>query len=190
MVEYLLSCNALLPPGILPTALENHSSPRVVELLIHKGVDVNSPASNGDTVLHLAVATYVEPRCLELVKILVNAGCNPMVHDSHAETALDAAMKQGYATVTEHLLSCNLQLPPTFDILSKALRRRYIPRIIGLLACQSANDLAVMTESYWDTLFQFAYASYIGRDRHRVLEVLNAGRNINVEEWPSFRWMG
>ena len=190
VVERLLLCNVPLPPNILPIALQNRSTLQMVEFLIRKGVDVNSPASSGDTVLHLAVAMYDESSCLHLVDIFIDAGCNPMAHDSHGETALEAVMKRGYATVTEYLLLHNVPIPPVFVILSKALQQRCIPRVIGFLARQRASDIAVMTESHWDTLLQFAYASYIGRDRHRVLEVLNAGRNINVEEWPSIRWMG
>ena len=176
VVEHLLSCKVPFPPDILPIALQNRSTPQMVESLIRNHADVNFTTADGDTVLHLAVAKYVELTCLDLAKILINAGSNPILCDSHGETVLEAAMKRGYALVTQHLLSCNLPLPPIFDVLSKALQRRCIPQIIQLLVYHSANDLAVMTESHWDTLLQFTHDSYIGVDRQWVVEFLEARR--------------
>ena len=198
VVEHLLSRNVPSPPSILPTALQNRSTPRMVELLIRKGADVHSTTSDGDTLLHLAVAKYPPLTCLHLVKILVDAGCNPMAHDSKAETVLEAVMKRGYASVMQYLLSCNVPLPPAFDFLSKALLQCCIPQIVvQLLAHQSANDLAVMTESHWNILHQLARASYIGPDRQWVIEFLNARQrqtahvrdetSIGLENLPSLR---
>lgn len=177
VMEYLLSSSAplALPPHILPVMLRTHSSPRIVELLIHKGVDVHS-TSNGDTVLHLAIANYAEPTCLELVKYFVNAGCNPKVCSSTAETSLEAAMERGYPSVTKYLLSLDVPLLPAFDMISQALQKRYVPRIIRLLVLHRTSDLAVMPKSHWDTLLQLAGASYRGEDRERVIVFLKAGR--------------
>ena len=173
VVGHLISRNVRIPPNILSFALQNHSPPRMVEHLVRTVVDVHSIMSNGDTALHLAVATYVGPACLELVKILIDAGCDPMARDSHGETVLEAAMKRGDVSVTEFLLPRNISFSYSFDILSQALQRSCNPLTIRWLARKCGDHL---TGSHWDTLFQLAHTSYSGRDRQSVLLVLRVER--------------
>ena len=180
VVEHLLSYTISFP-HILPIALRNRATPRMIEFLILKGANVHSTASNGDTLLHLAIANYPESTCLDLASILIKAGCDPTVHDSRADTVLEAVMKRRYAMVTQYLILRNVPLPPTFHILSKALQQHCIPQIIILLARKRANDLAVMPESHWDTLVQLAHASYSKLDRQQIIGILNAGRTRQRE---------
>ena len=109
VMEYLLLCNVAFPPDILPIALQNHSTLHIVESLIRKGANVNSTTSDGDTVLHLAVAKYPASTCLYLVKRFVNAGCNPTTRNSMGKTVFEGAVERGYALVAEYLLLRNGQ---------------------------------------------------------------------------------
>ena len=176
VVEYLFSVNVSPPPDIIPLALQKRSAPQMIELLVCNGADVNSATSNGDSVLHLAIVEYFEPICLDLVKRLIEAGCSPTARNLDAETPLDSAMKRGYMAVTQYLLSRTVPLSPTFNILSRALQKRCIPEVIGLLARNTTDDLVTMSESNWGTLLQLAHSSYIGLDRSRVIKCLNDGR--------------
>ena len=175
VVDHLLSRNVPFPADTLPIALQNHSTRRVVTFLIRKGADVHSTTSNGDTVLHLAVAEYVESTSLDLVKGFIEAGCNPTIRNSKGKTTFEVAIERRCTSVVEYLLSCDVPFPP--DILSIALQNRSTPQIVfQLLAHQINSDPAVMTGSRWDTLLQLAHASYIGLDRQWIIEILDAGR--------------
>ena len=176
VVEHLLSCNVPFPPNIIEIALRQRSTPQMVKVLIRKGADVHSTASDGNTVLHLAITEHAESMCLDLVKTLIEAGCNSMAQDSDANTVLEAAMIRGYTSVAQYLLSRDITLPPTFDILYKVLQQQCSPQMIQLLARKCANDLVVMSESRWDTLLQLVHASYTGVDRQWVVEILGDAR--------------
>ena len=173
VVGHLVSRNVWIPLDVLQFALQNHSPPRMVERLVRAVVDVRSTTSNGHTALHPAIATYVEPTCLELVETLVNAGCDPMTRDSHGETALEAAIKRGYVSVTEYLLSRGVPHSRFFCILSKALQQRCNPLMIRLLARKCTGHVTV---SQWDALLPLARVSYSGRDRQWILLVLRIGQ--------------
>ena len=176
VVELLLSYNVPLPPDILPIALQKCSIPQMAEFMIRNGADVHSTASDGNTVLHLAITEHAESMRLDLVKTLIEAGCNSMAQDSDANTVLEAAMIRGYTSVAQYLLSRDITLPPTFDILYKVLQQQCSPQMIQLLARKCANDLVVMSESRWDTLLQLVHASYTGVDRQWVVEILGDAR--------------
>ena len=178
VVEHLLSCNVPFPPDALPIALWKSSTLRMVKFLIHKGADVHSTNSDGDSVLHLAIAGYLESTCLDLVQIFINAGCNPTACNSGGETVLEAAIKRGYTTVVEHLLSCNVSVPP--DVLPIALRQTYSPQMIECLVRRSVKDATMESEFHWDTLLQHVYALYSGQDRQQVIDILDAARKAKT----------
>ena len=157
VVEYLLSSNGSFTPDSLPTALQLRASPRIIRFLIHKGADVNSSTSSGNTVLHLAVANYVEPCCLDLVKIFIEAGCNLSTHNSEGKTAFRVAMERQYSSVVEHLLSYDFPPPP--DSLQIALQYRSASRIVVLLIRKGAD--VKFTPSDGVTVFHLAITKYI-----------------------------
>ena len=91
VVELLLLPNVSLPPDSLLIAVQQGWTLEMVEHLIQRGADVFSTTSAGDTVLHLALNwKYDEEICRELVKRLINAGCN---HNFTGKTALEMAMQ-------------------------------------------------------------------------------------------------
>ena len=154
VVEHLLSCNVPLPLDILPIVLQQDSPPEMVQSLVRKGADVHSTNSNGDTVLHLAIAWYPESICLDLVESFTNAGCNPTVCTAEGKSVLEAAIEHGYTSVAEHLLSCNVPLTP--NILSFALQRCSPPEMIQFLVRKGVNVHS--TTSDGDTMLHLAIA--------------------------------
>lgn len=77
----------------------------MVEFLICEGADVRSTMSSGDTLLHLAMTGYNELKCLELVKILIEVGCDPTTVNSECNSGLEVAIDIGHTSVVEFLLS-------------------------------------------------------------------------------------
>ena len=139
VVEHLLLCNVPFPPGLLPIALENHTTLQTVEFLIRNGTDVHSTTSNEDTVLHLAIAKYDESACLKLVERFIEAGCNRITHNSEGKTVYHVAIERHHISVVEHLLSCNVPCPP--DILSIALENCSTPtRMVESLIRKGATS--------------------------------------------------
>ena len=172
VVELLLSHNVPLPPNVLLLALWKPSAPQTIRSLIRKGADVHSTTSDGDTVLHLAIAMYVERACWDLVKRFIEAGCNPTARNSKGKTVLEATIERGHPSVAELLLSCHVPLPP--DILLFALRKCSTPKMIRLLVRNGANHHTTMFGSDRDALLQLVHASYAKEDCQQILEILNA----------------
>ena len=156
VVELLFSCNVPFPPDILPIALRRRSTLQMIQFLIRKGTDVHSTASNGDTVLHLAIAEYVEGTCRELVESFIQAGCNPTTCNSKGETVLDAAIKRGHTSVVELLLWCNVPFPS--DILPIMLRQNSTPQTIEFLIRKGADVHS--TTSNGNTVLHLAITEY------------------------------
>ena len=121
VVEYLLSQNVACPPDILLTALNaRHGSSqvfRMMSLLVRNGADVSLCAANGDSVLHVALARYIscnlrDGSLLEVVKILVQAGCDPDARNSTGQTPLEVAATGKYSEVEDYLRGHVLEQPP------------------------------------------------------------------------------
>ena len=175
LVELLLSHNVQFPSEILLFALRQRSTPKMIQLLIRKGANVHSTTSDGDTILHLAIAEYAEVMCCHLVKSLIVAGCNPTSRNSKGRTVLEAAIQREYIWVVELLLSrCNVPFPP--DILLFAIRKRSTLMMIRSLVHSGADHHATMFESRWDDLLQIVHASYSGQDCQQIIEFLGAAR--------------
>ena len=83
-------------------------------------------------------------------------------------------LNNGYMSVVEHLLSCNVPVPP--HILPIALWRHCSPKMIELLVCKGAYDFAIATGFRWDTLLQLVHTSYPGQDRQQVIDIIDAAR--------------
>ena len=155
VVELLLSCNVPIHANILLFILRQSSTPQIIQSLILKGADVRPTMSNGDTVLHLAIAEYVGGTCLDLVKIFIQAGCNPTAYDSEGKTVLEAAIKRGHTLVVDHLLACNVPFP--HDILLTALQLRSTLQMVQFLIHEGA-DVHSTAMSNGDAVLHLAIA--------------------------------
>ena len=114
VVEYLLSRNAPFPPDILLAALGTQSLfsdgvLRMVSSFVEHGADVCVIAANGDTVLHVALA-WQRKHLLDIVDVLVRAGCNPHARDAGGRTPLELAVANGRPKVVEYLQ--RIPIPP------------------------------------------------------------------------------
>ena len=156
VVEYLLARNHPLPHNILSAALQHRSTPQIVQALLCKGANVHSTTSEGDTILHLAIARYQEPTCLDLVARFINAGRDPTTCNAQGETVLEAALERRYTSVVEHLLACHHTVPR--EILLAALQVNTTPQIVQALLCKGANVHSTTSEG--DTLLHLAIARY------------------------------
>ena len=67
----------------------------MLSLFLKKGADPNSMDSNGDTALTYAVrAAYIGPRAVRIVRILLDAGADPLKQNKAGVSALSLARNQ------------------------------------------------------------------------------------------------
>ena len=171
LVKLLLSHNTALPSNILPIALQKRSDPQIVESFIRKGADLYSTMSDGTTIFHLAIAQYPQPKCLDMVRSFIDAGCNPNA------SVFEVAIEREYTSVVELLRSYNISFPP--DILSITLRKSSAPQMIQLLVRRGAN--VHPTTSDGTTIFHLTIAQYPElMCLDLVRSFVEAGSNSNV----------
>ena len=187
VVDILLAYNIPFPANNLLCALRRYTSLQMIQHLIVKGADVHSTTSNGDTLLHVAVANYYsEGMCHDVVKSLINAGCNPAACNFYGVSVLEGAItgKCEYTVVVELLLSHNASCPP--GMLSIAVRYRRSPPMIHLLVRSIVNDNITVSSSRpdWDILIRLARVSYCRVTRQEVIDILGAARKA-CREPPS-----
>ena len=131
IVECLLSITPLphLPVDILVSALDGDKAQRnpkdtctILQVLIGKGADVRAPAVNGGTLLHMAIKNGRRPRTtlydhlleredLDIIQLLVNAGCDPSRCDADGHSPVYFAITQGFVDTVNYLLPRTTPLP-------------------------------------------------------------------------------
>lgn len=120
IVAYFLSRGVPLPHDIMLVG----TTGKLYTLFIEQGADPRVIAKNGDTVLHGVVdKVFPQSDALKLTRALIRAGCNPSTLNSAGETPLQVAVRRGYVSVIEYLLSLNVSPLPS-DILLTASRPR------------------------------------------------------------------
>ena len=115
--RYLLTLGAPLPqaPDVFDTLSYGSlwSGPHMISFLVENGVNVLAQASNGDSVLHITLERFDDDNlALGAAKLLVGYGCNPLEADSHGNTPLQIALKQGHISVAQYLFTLGAPLPP------------------------------------------------------------------------------
>ena len=117
VVECLLSHNAPFPPDILLIAVRVTQVPQMISLLVRNGANVSVCATNGDSVLHVAIAVKRSSPCcslMEIVKALVREGCDPEARNSRGHTPLEVAVNMGYPEVRDYLRTIVLEQQRSF----------------------------------------------------------------------------
>ena len=78
----------------------------MIRFLVKNGVDVHAYASDGDSVLHIALRCLnAADDVLDTVKLLVSYGCDPLEANSRGETSLHIAAERGYVSVARYLIT-------------------------------------------------------------------------------------
>ena len=141
---------------------------------------MNALATNGDTLLHVAMRLSDENQCLIITKLLVEAGCSPCELDADDKLPIHVAVARGFVSVVEYLLALDVPLPSR--ILFAALRAVVVKRVemIRLLISQGAN--VHMLNPNGDALLHITMRSL---DRFVCLEI--AGILIDAGCNPSAR---
>ena len=120
VVKYLLSQATLpLPSDILFFALESRRFYHgqlitIVSSLIRKGANVHARALDQSTLLHRVLQMESEPEghCVELIKLLIDAGCNASLCNVHGKLPIQLAVHRALPSVVDYLLSQNTRFPP------------------------------------------------------------------------------
>jgi ankyrin repeat protein len=101
-------------PMALHAVVTSCASADTARLVINAGVDVNAVDGDGKTALHHATTRADEPCALELIQLLVEAGCPRAVRDKNGQTALDVALEVNPEIGAEMrtLLTCTGGEPP------------------------------------------------------------------------------
>lgn len=77
-----------------------------VKLLLSFDADVNKPATDGSTSLHLATQPQNKNASIELVRVLVDAGADPLVMTTFGSSPLHLACGAARSTIVRELLAC------------------------------------------------------------------------------------
>ena len=119
----LLLISRSLPPDFISTLSRTPSSEQIPMLrsIIEAGFDVDAHVPDSDTTLHLAITSF-QNNCLEVVRILVGAGCNPFARNGAGKTPLHIALEKRDSSVADSLLS---QETPPSDALLALVETRY-----------------------------------------------------------------
>ncbi|KIJ06390.1 hypothetical protein PAXINDRAFT_20419 [Paxillus involutus ATCC 200175] len=100
-----------LPPDILCTAAKAHNQAEMFKLLIDKGANIHARMSNGDSVLHVIMKHSPNNSSLEIAKMLIKAGCDPLMCNSSGKTPLHIAASRGHLSIVEDMLPIATSLP-------------------------------------------------------------------------------
>ena len=122
VARYLLSLGVPLPPDILVTLnpLGIWRTARTVRFLVENGADVHACTETGNTVFHAALDSFQhEDEALELAKLLIGYGCDPLEANRFGKIPLHIAVEQAHMSVVQYLFSLGIPLPP--DLLFVAL---------------------------------------------------------------------
>ena len=146
-IKYLHSLNTPLSPGILLFAMsEGHFSKiPMVKFLLNNGAETHVTTPDGDHALHLAVRPTIsrwdDDHCLQVVKTLIDAGCDLSVCNSKGETPFHLAARHRHTEVIRYLFSKGLPIPS--DILLVASYNKKNSRTIQFLIDKGADVRAI-----------------------------------------------
>ena len=191
VAQYLLSLGISPSPDLLRVALESMSrQPKapIVGCLLENGANVHADTTVRDPLFCTALSLlWDDDDGLNTAKLLVRHGCDPLEVNSSGETPLHIAVKRGFPSVVQYLLS--LGLSPSPDLLHHALESGHsyeVPTMVGCLLENGANVRASTTArdpllctallSLWDEDDVLKTAKLLVRHGCDPLEVGSSGK--------------
>ena len=173
-VQYLLALGAPLPPDLLTTLKGYWSSKKTVPMirfLVANEVDVLAHASDGDSVLHIALQSLCDDNeALETVKLLVSYGCDPLEANSHGNSPLHIAVERGHISAARYLLTRGPPLP--IDLLVTLNDSWPAQKTVPMLRFLVANGVDVLARaSNGDSVLHIALQS-LYYDDNEALETV------------------
>ena len=198
VARYLLTLGASLPPDPLAT-LECRgwrSTSRMIPFLVENGVNVHAHSIDGDSVLHIMLqSSYKENDAMQAVKLLVGYGCDPLEADDHGRTPLHIAVKRGYISLAQYLLTLGAHLPPDLFVTLGSGTWGSTARMIRFLVENGVNvhTHTIDGDSVLHIMLQSSYKDSVALETVKLLvgygcdplEVDSRGRNplhIAVEQ--------
>ena len=115
VVQYLLSLG--VPPTsdllLVAARLDNEQKRgSMVVLLLENGADIHARTKSGNSMLHTALRkSNHDITALIVAKLLVGHGCDPLKPNSYGGTPLHVAVKRGFLSTVQYLLSLSIPLP-------------------------------------------------------------------------------
>ncbi|KIJ09012.1 hypothetical protein PAXINDRAFT_88070 [Paxillus involutus ATCC 200175] len=149
-------CNSHGKTPIHVAVVNGHTA--IIQKLIAKGADIHVLASNGNSLLHVIMDHSDGHECLEMAHLLIDAGCNPSLCNSHGETPLHVAAANGHISVIEYLLTLDIPFPDdilflvmeVYELVPLEIMRRLIAKgaNVHVLASNADNLLHVAIFDY------------------------------------------
>ena len=147
---------------------------QMLRCLLVNGADVHACTTAGDTLLGIALQSFLEEEpALEALKLLVHHGCNPFECDSHGKTPLSIAVEQGQVSLTGFLLSLGPSSILVSNLLWAALcsyQFRPKSQMINFLIDQGASVFVQAQNG--DTLLHLAITSLDNDEVLPLVELL------------------
>ncbi|KAG6372884.1 ankyrin repeat-containing domain protein [Boletus reticuloceps] len=138
VARHLVTVGAYLPPD-LPVTLRasGWGTAPMIQFLIEKRANVLARTSNGDSMLHIVLQSFYLSghEALEVVKLLVSYGCDPLEANSCGITPLHIAVERNHISVARYLLAFRSDITLCHEF-------RMRPRMIRLLVENGVNVLS------------------------------------------------
>ena len=170
IADYLLSTGRPLPPdalfAILHSTLSVDWRAQAIHSLVGKGADVHGLSANGYTLLYAAVLSLDDLYGLDMVKLLVSAGCDPLWCTADGKTPLHIALDRKFPRLADYLLSSGRPLPhdAMFAILQSSLSADWRAQAIRALVGKGVDVRGLSADG--NNLLYVAVLSLNSDDRH------------------------
>ena len=173
--RYLLTLGAPLPPDLLVT-LKGYwlgwSTAYMIPFLVENGVDVLARASNGDSVLDIALqSVYYDHESVEIVRTLVGYGCDPLETNSRGNTPLHVAVARGHTSTSRYLLTLGASLPSDLPVTLNRDRSRWSTAPMIHFLVENGVDIFAHSTEDGDSLLHIALQCFYD-DEKEALEAV------------------
>ena len=139
---------------------------QAIHSLVGKGADVHGLSANGYTLLYAAVLSLDDLYGLDMVKLLVSAGCDPLWCTADGKTPLHIALDRKFPRLADYLLSSGRPLPhdAMFAILQSSLSADWRAQAIRALVGKGVDVRGLSADG--NNLLYVAVLSLNSDDRH------------------------